>query len=76
MNRNSILNIHYAFVSSVKSRRLLQEETSTGGWFKYLPPSITEFQPTLRTLAQPIQTEQLRDTLQQWIHTYVPGDLT
>uniref|UniRef100_H3CJV1 Conserved oligomeric Golgi complex subunit 1 n=1 Tax=Tetraodon nigroviridis TaxID=99883 RepID=H3CJV1_TETNG len=54
---------------AVKSRRLLQEETSTGGWFKYLPPSIIEFQPTLRTLAQPIQTEQLRDTLQQWIHT-------
>ncbi|TWW69247.1 Conserved oligomeric [Takifugu flavidus] len=54
---------------AVKGRRLLQEETSTGGWFKYVPPSITEFQPTLRTLAQPIQSEQLRDTLQQWIHT-------
>uniref|UniRef100_A0A3Q3WTA9 Conserved oligomeric Golgi complex subunit 1 n=1 Tax=Mola mola TaxID=94237 RepID=A0A3Q3WTA9_MOLML len=50
-------------------RRLLQEETSTGSWFNYLPPSITEFQPTLRTLAQPIRTEQLRDTLQQWIDT-------
>nr|XP_046271904.1 conserved oligomeric Golgi complex subunit 1 isoform X2 [Scatophagus argus] len=52
-----------------KGKRVLQEETSTGSWFKYLPPSITEFQPTLRTLAQPIQTEQLRDTLQQWIDT-------
>ncbi|XP_074511149.1 conserved oligomeric Golgi complex subunit 1 isoform X2 [Sebastes fasciatus] len=52
-----------------KDRRVLQEETSTGSWFKYLPPSITEFQPALRTLAQPIQREQLRDTLQQWIDT-------
>lgn len=56
-------------LSSAKGRRLLQEETSTGSWFNYLPPSITEFQPALRTLAQPIQTEQLRDTLQQWINT-------
>lgn len=47
----------------------MQEETSAGSWFKYLPPSITDFQPTLRTLAQPIQRDQLRDTLQQWIDT-------
>ena len=45
----------------------MQEEVSTDGWFKYLPSSITEFQPALRTLAQPIQREQLRDTLQHWI---------
>ncbi|XP_041720060.2 conserved oligomeric Golgi complex subunit 1-like isoform X1 [Coregonus clupeaformis] len=51
-----------------KGRRVLQEEVSTGSWFKYLPSSITEFQPALRTLAQPIQREQLRDTLQQWIN--------
>ena len=42
---------------------------SAGSWFKYLPPSVTDFQPALRTLAQPIQSEQLRDTLQQWIDT-------
>lgn len=54
---------------TAKVRRVLQEETSTGSWFRYLPPSITEFQPTLRTLAQPIQREQLRDALQQWIDT-------
>ncbi|XP_052357636.1 conserved oligomeric Golgi complex subunit 1-like, partial [Oncorhynchus keta] len=52
-----------------KGRRVLQEEMSTGSWFKYLPSSIAEFQPALRTLAQPIQREQLRDTLQQWINT-------
>ncbi|XP_014895523.1 conserved oligomeric Golgi complex subunit 1 isoform X1 [Poecilia latipinna] len=52
-----------------KGRKVLQQEWSTGSWFRYLPPSITEFQPTLRTLAQPIQAEQLRDTLQQWINT-------
>ncbi|XP_071765969.2 conserved oligomeric Golgi complex subunit 1 isoform X2 [Centroberyx gerrardi] len=52
-----------------KGRRVLQEEMSTGSWFKYLPSSISEFQPALRTLAQPIQREQLRDTLQQWIDT-------
>ncbi|XP_068606031.1 conserved oligomeric Golgi complex subunit 1 [Brachionichthys hirsutus] len=50
-------------------RRVLQEEASTGSWFKYLPASIAEFQPVLRTLAQPIQTEQLQATLQQWIDT-------
>ncbi|XP_034448218.1 conserved oligomeric Golgi complex subunit 1 isoform X1 [Hippoglossus hippoglossus] len=54
---------------AAKVRKVLQEETSTGSWFKYLPPSITDFQPALRTLAQPIQREQLRDTLQQWINT-------
>ncbi|KAF3704811.1 Conserved oligomeric Golgi complex subunit 1 [Channa argus] len=47
-----------------KGQMVLQEEMSTGSWFKYLPASITEFQPALRTLAQPIQREQLRDTLQ------------
>ncbi|XP_038839290.1 conserved oligomeric Golgi complex subunit 1-like isoform X1 [Salvelinus namaycush] len=52
-----------------KGRRVLQEEVSTGSWFKYLPSSIAEFQPALRTLAQPIKREQLRDTLQQWINT-------
>uniref|UniRef100_A0A6Q2ZKL1 Conserved oligomeric Golgi complex subunit 1 n=1 Tax=Esox lucius TaxID=8010 RepID=A0A6Q2ZKL1_ESOLU len=52
-----------------KGKRVLQEEVSTGSWLKYLPVSIAEFQPTLRTLAQPIQKEQLRDTLQQWIDT-------
>uniref|UniRef100_A0A3Q2QGW3 Conserved oligomeric Golgi complex subunit 1 n=1 Tax=Fundulus heteroclitus TaxID=8078 RepID=A0A3Q2QGW3_FUNHE len=52
-----------------KGRKVLQEEWSTGSCFRHLPPSISEFQPTLRTLAQPIQTEQLRDTLQQWINT-------
>uniref|UniRef100_A0A4W5MI36 Conserved oligomeric Golgi complex subunit 1 n=1 Tax=Hucho hucho TaxID=62062 RepID=A0A4W5MI36_9TELE len=55
--------------STGKGRRVLQEEVSTGSWFKYLPSSIAEFQPALRTLAQPIQREQLRDTLQQWINT-------
>jgi hypothetical protein len=49
----------------------LQEEISTGSVFKYLPSSVSEFQPVLRTLARPIQREQLRDTLQQWITTYV-----
>ncbi|XP_015259637.1 PREDICTED: conserved oligomeric Golgi complex subunit 1 [Cyprinodon variegatus] len=52
-----------------RGRKVLQEEWSAGGWFRHLPPSITEFQPSLRSLAQPILTEQLRDTLQQWINT-------
>ncbi|XP_061568852.1 conserved oligomeric Golgi complex subunit 1 [Cololabis saira] len=52
-----------------KGRKVLQEESGAGSWFRCLPPSVTEFQPRLRTLAQPIQREQLRDTLQQWIHT-------
>ncbi|XP_044038644.1 conserved oligomeric Golgi complex subunit 1 isoform X2 [Siniperca chuatsi] len=65
----SILENVTSTTPAAKGRRVLQEETSTGSWFKYLPPSITEFQPALRTLAQPIQREQLRDTLQQWIDT-------
>lgn len=65
----SILENVTSSTPTAKGRRVLQDETSTGSWFKYLPPSITEFQPTLRTLAQPIQREQLRDTLQQWINT-------
>nr|XP_020499879.1 conserved oligomeric Golgi complex subunit 1 isoform X1 [Labrus bergylta] len=65
----SILEIATSDTPAAKGKRVMQGETSTGSWFKYLPPSITEFQPTLRTLAQPIQREQLRDTLQQWIDT-------
>ncbi|XP_035253602.1 conserved oligomeric Golgi complex subunit 1 isoform X1 [Anguilla anguilla] len=55
--------------SAGKGQKVLQEEVSGGSWFKYLPPSVLDFQPALRMLAQPIQGEQLRDTLQQWIHT-------
>ncbi|KAG7504934.1 hypothetical protein JOB18_019809 [Solea senegalensis] len=65
----SILENVTSISPAAKVRKVLQEEKSTGGWFKHLPPSITEFQPALRTLAQPIQREQLRDTLQQWINT-------
>ncbi|XP_036446091.1 conserved oligomeric Golgi complex subunit 1 isoform X1 [Colossoma macropomum] len=55
--------------STAKGRKVLHGEGSAGSWFKYLPPSVTDFQPVLRTLAQPIQSDQLRDTLQQWIDT-------
>uniref|UniRef100_A0A8C5A1A6 Conserved oligomeric Golgi complex subunit 1 n=1 Tax=Gadus morhua TaxID=8049 RepID=A0A8C5A1A6_GADMO len=56
-------------VPAGKDKRILQEEMSTGSVFRYLPSSVSEFQPVLRTLARPIQREQLRDTLQQWITT-------
>nr|XP_006635458.1 PREDICTED: conserved oligomeric Golgi complex subunit 1 isoform X1 [Lepisosteus oculatus] len=52
-----------------KEKKVLQGEMSSGSWFKYLPSSVTDFQPTLRTLAQPIQPEHLRDTLRQWMDT-------
>uniref|UniRef100_A0A673IS80 Conserved oligomeric Golgi complex subunit 1 n=1 Tax=Sinocyclocheilus rhinocerous TaxID=307959 RepID=A0A673IS80_9TELE len=55
--------------TSGKEKKVLDKEMSTGSWFKYLPPSVMNFQPALRTLAQPIQRDQLRDTLQQWIDT-------
>ncbi|KTF79497.1 hypothetical protein cypCar_00005902 [Cyprinus carpio] len=55
--------------TSGKEKKVLDKEMSTGSWFKYLPLSVMNFQPALRTLAQPIQREQLRDTLQQWIDT-------
>ncbi|XP_076852607.1 conserved oligomeric Golgi complex subunit 1 isoform X2 [Brachyhypopomus gauderio] len=50
-------------------QRVLRGEESAGSWFKYLPPSVLNFQPALRTLAQPIQSDLLRDTLHQWIDT-------
>ncbi|XP_051571205.1 conserved oligomeric Golgi complex subunit 1-like isoform X3 [Myxocyprinus asiaticus] len=55
--------------STGKDKKVLDKEMSTGSWFKHLPPAVLSFQAALRTLAQPIQREQLRDTLQQWIDT-------
>ncbi|NXX75408.1 COG1 protein, partial [Urocolius indicus] len=46
---------------------VLEEEMKLSGWFKYLPESVVEFQPALRTLAHPISQDYLRDTLQKWI---------
>ncbi|XP_058025893.1 conserved oligomeric Golgi complex subunit 1 isoform X1 [Ahaetulla prasina] len=46
---------------------MLKDETKLSTSFKYLPSSVTEFQPTLRTLAHPISQDCLRDTLQKWI---------
>ncbi|XP_055994109.1 conserved oligomeric Golgi complex subunit 1 [Sorex fumeus] len=51
-----------------KGIAVLREELRLCSWFRYLPASIVEFQPALRTLAHPISPEYLRDTLQQWIH--------
>ncbi|XP_062930613.1 conserved oligomeric Golgi complex subunit 1 isoform X1 [Mobula hypostoma] len=50
-----------------KGITMLKEEVKSESWFKYLPPSIVNFQPSLRTLAHPISHDYLRDTLQQWI---------
>ncbi|NWI52890.1 COG1 protein, partial [Calyptomena viridis] len=47
---------------------VLQEDLKLSSWFKYLPESVVEFQPALRTLAHPISQEYLRETLQQWIN--------
>ncbi|NWI44623.1 COG1 protein, partial [Picathartes gymnocephalus] len=46
---------------------VLEEDLKLSSWFKYLPESVVEFQPALRTLAHPISQEYLRETLQQWI---------
>ncbi|NXJ70233.1 COG1 protein, partial [Rostratula benghalensis] len=46
---------------------VLQEEVKLSSWCKYLPESVVEFQPALRTLAHPISQDYLRDTLQKWI---------
>ncbi|XP_048411237.2 conserved oligomeric Golgi complex subunit 1 isoform X1 [Stegostoma tigrinum] len=51
-----------------KGITVLKEEMKSETWFKYLPPSIVDFQPSLRTLAHPINRDYLRDTLQQWIN--------
>uniref|UniRef100_F6S0S5 Conserved oligomeric Golgi complex subunit 1 n=1 Tax=Ornithorhynchus anatinus TaxID=9258 RepID=F6S0S5_ORNAN len=52
-----------------KGLGLLKEELKLCSWFKHLPESVVEFQPTLRTLAHPISHDYLRDTLQKWIDT-------
>uniref|UniRef100_A0A8C7ATA6 Conserved oligomeric Golgi complex subunit 1 n=1 Tax=Neovison vison TaxID=452646 RepID=A0A8C7ATA6_NEOVI len=44
------------------------QEMKLCSWFKHLPASVVQFQPALRTLAQPISQEYLKDTLQRWIH--------
>ncbi|XP_053309035.1 conserved oligomeric Golgi complex subunit 1 isoform X2 [Spea bombifrons] len=51
-----------------KGITVLKEEMKSVSWFKYLPPSIVDFQPTLRTLAHPISQDYLQETLQQWIN--------
>ncbi|KAM7146012.1 conserved oligomeric Golgi complex subunit 1 isoform 4-T5 [Macrochelys suwanniensis] len=51
-----------------KGIKILKEEMKLSSWFKYLPLSVVEFQPTLRTLAHPISQDYLRDTLQKWIN--------
>ncbi|XP_063817230.1 conserved oligomeric Golgi complex subunit 1 isoform X2 [Pseudophryne corroboree] len=51
-----------------KGINVLREEMQSVSWFKHLPSSIVDFQPTLRTLAHPINQDYLRETLQQWIN--------
>ncbi|XP_056406655.1 conserved oligomeric Golgi complex subunit 1 isoform X2 [Hyla sarda] len=51
-----------------KGIKVLREEMQSVSWFKHLPPSVVDFQPTLRTLARPINRDHLRETLQQWIN--------
>ncbi|XP_010132998.1 PREDICTED: conserved oligomeric Golgi complex subunit 1-like, partial [Buceros rhinoceros silvestris] len=46
---------------------VLEEEVTLSSWFRYLPESVVEFRPALRTLAHPISQDYLRDTLQKWI---------
>lgn len=46
---------------------VLEEEVKLSSWFRYLPESVVEFQPALRTLVHPISQDYLRETLQQWI---------
>ncbi|XP_074116749.1 LOW QUALITY PROTEIN: conserved oligomeric Golgi complex subunit 1 [Sminthopsis crassicaudata] len=64
----------FSTLDSVTSQRLagkgiisVLQEMKLCSWFKHLPASIVEFQPTLRTLAHPINEEYLKDTLQKWI---------
>ncbi|XP_074080758.1 conserved oligomeric Golgi complex subunit 1 isoform X2 [Macrotis lagotis] len=65
----------FSTLDSVTNQRLagkgiisVLQEMKLCGWFKHLPASIVEFQPTLRTLAHPINEEYLKDTLQKWIN--------
>ncbi|XP_007482766.2 conserved oligomeric Golgi complex subunit 1 isoform X2 [Monodelphis domestica] len=65
----------FSTLDSVTSQQLagkgiinVLQEMKLCSWFKHLPASIMEFQPTLRTLAHPINEEYLKDTLQKWIN--------
>ncbi|KAG9473533.1 hypothetical protein GDO78_004044 [Eleutherodactylus coqui] len=51
-----------------KGIKVLRVEMQSVSWFKHLPPSVVDFQPTLRTLAHPINLDYLRETLQRWIN--------
>ncbi|XP_040308181.1 conserved oligomeric Golgi complex subunit 1 isoform X2 [Herpailurus yagouaroundi] len=51
-----------------KGAGVLQEEVKLCSWSRHLPASVVQFQPALRTLAQPISQEYLKDTLRKWIH--------
>ncbi|OPJ88461.1 conserved oligomeric Golgi complex subunit 1 isoform A [Patagioenas fasciata monilis] len=46
---------------------VLEDEVKLSSWFRYLPESVVEFRPALRTLVHPISQDYLRETLQQWI---------
>lgn len=66
------INLSFCFTILLgKGMTILKEDSKLSSWFKYLPPSVTEFQPTLRTLAHPISQDYLRDTLQKWINVWV-----
>ncbi|MBN3292357.1 COG1 protein, partial [Polypterus senegalus] len=54
--------------SSGKQGNVLHEEVQSSSWFQYLPSSIVNFQPELRSLATPISQDYLKDTLQQWMN--------
>lgn len=51
-----------------KGAGVLQEEVKLCSWSRHLPASVVQFQPALRTWAQPISQEYLKDTLRKWIH--------
>ncbi|XP_069809535.1 conserved oligomeric Golgi complex subunit 1 [Dendropsophus ebraccatus] len=64
----SMLETVTAQQAAGKGIKVLREEMESLSWFRHLPPSVVDFQPSLRTLARPINQDYLRETLQQWIN--------
>lgn len=66
MSSSLVLISSYPFPG--KGIKVLRDEMKSVSWFKHLPQSVVDYQPTLRTLAHPINQDYLRETLQQWIN--------
>ncbi|XP_070542511.1 conserved oligomeric Golgi complex subunit 1-like isoform X2 [Ptychodera flava] len=53
------------------SSDIFTKDMGSGSFAKYLPVSVTDFRPVLRTLASPISAEYLQKSCLEWIDTCI-----